>query len=67
LPEQDLQQWHSASSRLGETISPGRDHHSPKTKVTRLNEDTSREHSWFPQALTWANHSRLSEMMHRSK
>ena len=53
-PERDLQQWHSASSCLGETISP-------KTKVPCLDEDASRGHNWFPRGLAWASHSRLSE------
>jgi len=29
-------QWHSTNSRLGEAFSLGRDHFSPKTKVSRL-------------------------------
>jgi len=32
------------SPRLGETSLPGRDHHSPKTKIPRLDEDASSAH-----------------------
>jgi len=42
-------QWHFASSRLGETFSSERDYPSPKPKIPRLNEDSSREQQVFPK------------------